>query len=431
LTNSQAMTKSRTHAIRDSVTGKAAAIISQTPIQLNILAVSLLLSFDLQFDAGIGTYIFVDFAFPFLLIPVFVYAWKRKLRLRWEPCLVVLPWLFEAVLTTAYRALNPHWFWGFSARFAMALLYAIAIRNSDGLKSVFVLSWMLVPMSIYGVYQVLIDDPGPLYRIINPHFIDRNWMSRATGFFYSDNMFGGFCAILLPFLFLLAAKAEKTATRFTAATLAVFGFIGLGASASRGAVIGLACAGIYWFFASAMKFRRKLLLLSLTVALGSVAVMSNVGTIYRLLHVNEAESVGTRLILSIAAIQMFLAHPIIGEGFTNFGELVGGWTDDPALAGLAAHDTYLHLLAENGAVGFLCFFLPLLYLFYRNLKDARRYPLSMACSAAWIVFLIHCLTDYLIGEAQYLYLLMLLIGLSCNVFDIGKPSGERKTRGAA
>jgi hypothetical protein len=393
------------------------------------MLVSFLIALDLQFDAGLGTYIYIDFFFPFLLLPFFVGAWRMKLKLGWEPCIIVLPWLVYAVLTTAYRPLNPHWFWGFSARFVMSLLYAVAIRNTDGLQNIFALSLTLVPMSTYGIYQVVIDDPGFLSRIINPHFTDRDWMSRATGFFYSENMFGSFCAILLPFLFLLAARAEKGATRFAAAILIVFGLVGLGASASRGAVAGLACAAIYWFVASAMPLRRKLLMLSLIVVTISVAAASNLSSIYRLLHVNEAESVATRLVLSAAAVQMFLAHPMIGVGFTNFGELVGGWTNDPGLVGLAAHDTYLHLLAENGSLGFLCFFVPLFYLFYRNLKNAGRYPLAMASAAAWIVFFVHCVTDYLIGEAQYLYLLMLLIGISCNVFDIGIPSGEKNRLG--
>lgn len=412
--------KSARHPVGNSVMGAISTRISQHSVQNTVLLVSVLISLDMQFNAGIGTYVFVDFFFPLLLAPLFFYSRFNRLRLGWEPAIALLPWLTVEVTATSYRTLDPHWFWGFSARFAMSILFAVAVRNTDGLKAAFFAALMTVPMSLYGAYQVATNGFGPLYPILNPHYLDRPWQSRATGFFTSDNLFGGFCAVLLPFLIVIAIRAQRRIVRVASTCVAAFCMLGLLESGSHGAALGFAVGMLYMMYFFPLSLGKKI---GIVVAIGmafGIGVIAGYAPALRLLNLNETTTVGPRLLLAATAVAMFLRHPLIGVGLTNFGQLVGGMTNNISFVGLSAHDSFLNQLAEGGVLGFVLFFGPIFYLLYKNIRASRRSPVALASASALLIFLAHGATDYLLGEPQYLYLFMLVIGTSCSVYDMSR-----------
>ena len=113
----------------------------------------------------------------------------------------------------------------------------------------------------------------------------------------------------------------------------------------------------------------------------------------------------------IAAGLLFLQHPLIGVGLTNYQEMMSSVVNWD-LSASAAHNTYLQILSENGLIGFVLFFGPVLYILMRNLKAAKQSTAALIVSAALTVFLVHGLFDFqLMTAPQYLLLFAILIGL--------------------
>lgn len=371
-----------------------------------VVIIAFFTSLDLQFQFAPNKFLFLDLFFLFPFIPFFWGALKRTIRLNWIPAML-LPWLVFEIVTTASRSQSPYLFWGLSLRILLALGFAVVVASIDPTPAIIALGATLVPMTIYGLYQIQVDGFGPLYTILNPHFLNRNWGGRATGFFFSDNMFGGFCAILVPMLISIGISAKRRNTRLLCYIFAATGVLGTLASGSRGALLGEAAALAVFLLSAGMSWKRRLAIVS------AIAIAFAIMSFFKGLPQPRSEDLEFteegRLVLYFVAFSLFSSNPLIGVGFTNFGEILPSFV--PNLPeGLSAHDTYLQLLAETGCIGFLLFFLPILYLFYRCLRSSRQDPLALASAAAIAVFLAHGVVDYLFAGGPYLYLFMFVLG---------------------
>lgn len=153
---------------------------------------------------------------------------------------------------------------------------------------------------------------------------------------------------------------------------------GLWASESRGALIGLFCAGAAYLIARSRRPARGLLYGALLVPL----LMGMLTAIKSMRQASDiSESSESRLNYMLTGLNMAIHHPIMGVGFNNYPVLYESYA--PSIqyewGNRTAHSTWVLALAETGVPGFLL----LAALFWVTLCSAwrarRDYP-ELLCS---------------------------------------------------
>lgn len=241
---------------------------------------------------------------------------------------------------------------------------------------------------------------------------------RAYGDFDQPNVLGGYLAMILPFgVALSLGRFRGRGWMFTATGLCA---LALGATLSRGAwvgtLLGLALMAALWNEAT-----RRLLVLSgfvgaMLVAAGLAGIaprtaVDRLSVLTENFVIFDARTVQTtpenfslveRMAHWQAGWAMGLDHPITGVGPGNYEEsydryYLPGW---PFALG-HAHNIYLNVFAELGAVGLGAFLLFLVTVFRRALQifsrtprtDTQRRVLLLAALGAVTAFSAHNLFD--------------------------------------
>lgn len=154
----------------------------------------------------------------------------------------------------------------------------------------------------------------------------------------------------------------------------------------RGEVLALACAlAVACFAGQARAARRRSWLALLALLLGAAALLllfaeplRQSGLFARYIRSFENLLAGRdvssgRILLYRIALDLFLAHPLLGIGWGQFARFVPA--DFKALHGAdvsSVHNVYLQFLCELGLVGALLIMLPLAYLFWQTLRQRKR-----------------------------------------------------------
>jgi O-antigen ligase len=378
-----------------------------------ILAFVFLIPFDPQIEIRPGVFLYFDL---FFLVPAAIYLWQvmfRKARVNWASFALV-PYVLLTISTGYGRAENPYWFLAYSSRMVVAMLFMGTVAARGRAETITrVLGWTLIPQVAYGLYQLVVNERGYLYSLLYPHYVDYTWTERARAFFFTENNFGSYCAIVMIMVFALGLRTRSHGSRLLCYLMGLIGLVGLAATGSRGAWLG-AIAG---FVLVLIQNRRGV---GLKLALGiAVVIVSVVVTVTSLQYTALQRStdldtftVETRSTVWLAAVRLFLEHPFTGVGLTNYTELMPSavdWSSTPA----AAHNTYLQVLSEDGIIGFLLFFVPVFYLLRRNVKLAKESTAALLVSAGLVVFLVHGLFDFQLATApQCLLLFAVLFGLA-------------------
>jgi putative inorganic carbon (HCO3(-)) transporter len=382
-------------------------------VRLALFVIAFLIPFDPQFEVS-GKFVPLDLLFLTLAVPVIWYMMTRNLRMG-RIAFFLVPYIIFAIATTAWRAENPFWFWASCVRLLTVVFVAAAVSWADSAEfTIIPLGLTLPPLLLYGLYQLQIDDFGSLYMLINPHHEDQPWLGRAYALFLHPNAYGGFCVVVSVMLVAFALRTPNSFRRNLSLLCAACGFVGSMSSGSRGSWIA-AIAGLLTIFAlGRSRLRSKILLVS---ALLFVVLLASA---LPYLPLKRGESlddftVETRTTVYLTALLLFLEHPVIGIGMTNFQEVLPTaiqW-DNPIIH---AHNIYLQILAEDGIVGFLLYYLPIFYLMYRSLQSARGSATALMASAGLVVICVHGLFDNLLySNPQYLMLVAFVFGLSVKV----------------
>jgi O-antigen ligase len=355
-----------------------------------------------------------------MAIPIFVDLLKHQQRLNYR-ALVWLPFLIYALITTIHRSRDNKWLLETAARFLICIIFSAAVAlYAEGKRIVVALGWATVPVVVYGLYQLVVGGLGPLYGFMSGtsseaalNTEEALWLEgRAYGFFPHPNTMGAFCAVVAVALLALAVRAKEPRESMRCYVLAAVSGVGLLATGSRGALMGLVIAVLVIISLSGRKGMMR-------IAFGLVifAVAFVIAKQFDLLPVGR-ESGGIddftkegRLLVWGQAVLLFLQHPWIGNGWLNFHEL-GVLGDTHFGSVVHAHNWYLNTLAESGLVGFVLLFGPLLWLFVRNLRMARHNLTAFLVSVTLIVVLIHNLVDVTTTTPQFGLLLAGLIGLA-------------------
>lgn len=374
------------------------AVIAQLSLRTVVVAFVFILPFDLHRQIG-GQWVYLDLLTAAVAIPLF------RLK-RWPPWLfwLLVPFFLYFVFTGAPRSLLPAWFWGYSLRWFIALCFCAAVAMSGAAEKVaLAVGITLVPLTIYGLYQLFLGDFGWLYNWMNPHMLGQPWMARSYSLLWHPNAFGNFVGMASVMMIALGAKGYKPKLSFS---LAAFGLVGLLCSGSRGAEIA-AGLGVLVLLTQTPKFRRKLAVIAIVGCVIWAAQHYDVIPLQRAQELDEFTT-QTRMLAWGEAYIGWQQHLWIGLGATNFSELMENFG---SLQTAHAHNTYLQILAETGLIGFVLFFVPFLYLLQRAWK-ARGVPIVLAGSCALVVWLAHGFVDVELAEnPQCLLLLFTVIGL--------------------
>ena len=129
---------------------------------------------------------------------------------------------------------------------------------------------------------------------------------------------------------------------------------------------------------------------------GAVSAIANTAGMDRLVGDRGSLTSPTRLESARAALRLFTEHPIagVGPGRSTFPWMVDGHL----VTGRYAHDEYLQVLTELGAVGLALLILvlaALVYTIYRGRPATRPAPLWAGAAAAFAAIIVHSGFDFL------------------------------------
>ena len=294
------------------------------------------------------------------------------------------------------------------------LLYFLIINMLDSWKSIRSLMWLLTItglfMFFYGVYASFFASADkPIMRMIS--------------FVEDPNSFAIKLMPLVAFSYILIKTEKLRILKIVALILLISLILSIILTFSRGGMIALFIMLSFIGFKE-IKHKRNIFfivmfILLLLLIIPQELMFFRIGTIT---NINLDASIIQRVKILKGALRMFLDHPIWGVGAGNFithSKIYCG-----TILGRVAHNSFLHVAAENGIIGLLLFssilaltFKNLIYC-CKNLTNSKYYYYPLGIIYALLGFLIHSL---FLSE-QFNVVLFILIGLTVIINNMVKLS---------
>lgn len=248
--------------------------------------------------------------------------------------------------------------------------------------------WLAVPLAFYFPVTAMLEHYG-VVSLLFPRYIGKaivgevevEWGGRAMGTFIQPTA-TGFAMIAIYVLALYSlAKVRNRLARVYAVFLSVTTPIGVFFTYTRGVYLGYFGAIVTLLILS----RRQRLVAGLLIVAMFLAVIGNwsnfTGSDRQAGGVGEVSTAQTRVVLARASLAMFLDHPLVGVGFTNFIHAARpyvaqvrttflGYREAWIGTSVNQHNQFLSVLTETGLVGFVPFIL-MYVLLLRTLVRAR------------------------------------------------------------
>ena len=183
------------------------------------------------------------------------------------------------------------------------------------------------------------------------------------------NEFGLAILFFLPFAFYSALSVGNRWLRIGLFGLSGLLVVSIIATGSRGAVVGFLALCIALWSKSKHKFVVGLGLAVLVVALWFAAPSAYRVRVASILNYQQEENATVRRDAWKAGLSMFMHHPLLGVGPTNFPIEYGNQTGSKWIA---AHSLYMQALAELGTVGVVWALFLIVYIFRTARASQRR-----------------------------------------------------------
>jgi O-antigen ligase len=232
---------------------------------------------------------------------------------------------------------------------------------------------------------LLVEAPLAIATLTIPGALPNEWivLTRATGSFGDPDVLGttmAFCGMVLLWA---GTTTRRPVLRVGSVVLFVLAMLIVFLTFSRANWV----AGLLVVAACAWIFRDRLASLALAVPL-VLAVLLMTGVLAgplafaqeRLASQRSQESALSRLPVAVAAVRMFGERPVTGWGYGNFDRYSRSYQGSvgnliTADKSHASHNLFLTIAAEQGAVGLLLFFGPMVVWLARTFRVHRRMPL--------------------------------------------------------
>jgi O-antigen ligase len=312
----------------------------------------------------------------------------------------VLPWAFLSIVLCAAAFVVERRSWRFTtpadgllALFSLVILAASAVAYYPAISFAALplfLSWLLIYILISGIvtteqrFLVFILSFF-LYNVKMSLHATRSWAEigfafrdwgvvGVPGWFQNSGEFGIAMTMFFPIsaCFILALRRYWNKAKLTLLTLlSLTAVIGMLASSSRGALLGLV-AVLFWFLMKS-RHRVRALIATAAVVIAALVVLPTKQK-ERLASMGTDPTSVSRLVLWKDGIKITNEHPILGIGYANWGQY---YRRNYNPGGLLPHNIFVQAGAELGYTGLLVFGLLIAYTFVinsRTRKIARRLP---------------------------------------------------------
>ena len=171
---------------------------------------------------------------------------------------------------------------------------------------------------------------------------------RADGTFANPNELAAFLLLLVPVATCAVSLVRERLTRAMLTGLAVVGWLGVLATYSRAAFVGVLVSLALVFGARRLFPRLSPRRLTLAIAGVTVVLSTSAGVLAILLQTRL--SAGGRGVAWVAAVRSALSHPLLGVGLGRGGSVITVTTGQQFAH---AHNLWLNWLLETGFPGFL------------------------------------------------------------------------------
>ena len=262
---------------------------------------------------------------------------------------------------------------------------------------------------------------------------------RLAGPIGSKNRYAQIMVVLLPLAFFRLLGEKKRSLRWFAAISCIPILAGALLTFSRGAGITIFLLLIIMTFLRYIKLWQFVLAMVLAVGVVFVVGLTSVASA----HVEEADaSVRGRATVGLAALHMFLDHPILGVG----PGLSQAYMIEYSKEGFReidterrAHNMYLEELADTGIVGFTLFMAIIFYVLFSLARLRRRYKdeypeMAMLATGYMLGLVGYLLTAVFLhlSYVRYFWVIIALCGATIHIFEqyVAQQEANRQTTNA-
>jgi O-antigen ligase len=183
-------------------------------------------------------------------------------------------------------------------------------------------------------------------------------VKRIITVFVDYNFMGGYMAVLLGLVGGCAMATRRRTVRLALAGFAVLILYNAVQTGSRGGIVAVSVAMLALLLLSRIRLRWFMLVVLAAVLLGTLPLLGEMFPRFTRGGISADALSGARLGFWKMALRMGSDHPIIGVGIDNFVSLYPFYRASPAPMGRwYAHNMYLQMWAEGGAIGLLALLL--------------------------------------------------------------------------
>jgi O-antigen ligase len=275
----------------------------------------------------------------------------------------------------------------FGSNLGLVYLCLNLVDTRDKVVQIFrVLTVSTFLVALYGFYQWIIQDYGPLFWIVNPrldtslaHYRDHfwEWRHRIISVLTSEMELGHYFNLCIPIGVMLWVTEGRKQLGSKWLLMTICMFVGLILTFTFGAWLALAVTIVFFILKFGGRRRWRILLASglLFCLLAGILAFGPLRTVIEAKAGGDAIGslawdAGTRLYGWKLALQLWWMHPLIGAGIggyehfsSNYDFVLGAQSQ-----GSTPHQTYLYLLANTGLVGFIAVLVIVLSTFKSNIQ---------------------------------------------------------------
>jgi len=273
----------------------------------------------------------------------------------------------------------------------------------------------------FGFYQIVVGDYSALFEALYPiqDELLKNppWSGRITSFLSHFNGLAGYLNLVIPFCIGFGIHARDVLLRRLSRVCFVLSSIALVLTQSRGGLLTYGAILLMSALFLAPSARRKLQW-SAAIVVGAVAMGIVAGLVFeRLAGVDQFTEL-TRLAIWAGAFSVFAGSPVMGIGYGNLRQQLGGVVGGPDGWMPDAHNLYLQLLAETGIIGLMAFAAVVVVALAIALRLRRKPRFSIEWVIGFAAFagiagvMVHGCVDYMFHTTpQFAATFFLVLGL--------------------
>lgn len=327
-------------------------------------------------------------------------------------------------IIAAYTLSEAQYFWiggtidVFLFWFKKGIVFFLVINIVDSEKKLRGAIWSLVFAVTYLTYC------GWEMYLYSPFLLENKGRFQAVGNYNLSNSYALLAAVIWPMAFALM-EAENSLFKKTLLMIFLVGvFVSCLYTKSRGGILGMT-SGILFSILFSKKINSKFFK---TILVGAIVLLVAVYGVMLIMTRSDVASVAggdasvtDRFMAWVAAIKMFLSHPLFGIGWDHFKEESLNYGMDKRLL---AHNTMLSVLAETGIFGFVCFIkiihltITQLVKIIQSMKDDYDndlYLISQGILISFASFIIN--TSFSVKDHDPIYWAILgLAGAACGIY---------------